>query len=64
MTYTFTIAELASLTGAKAVEGVYAGPIKGIAALAEAATTAEAWMPAGGRGQRRASSTEQRRANA
>jgi UDP-3-O-[3-hydroxymyristoyl] glucosamine N-acyltransferase len=36
MTYTFTIAELASLTGAKAVEGVYAGPIKGIAALAEA----------------------------
>ena len=36
MTYTFTIAELASLTGAKAVEGVCAAPIKGIAALAEA----------------------------
>ena len=36
MSLTFTIAELASLTGAKAVEGACVGPISGIAALAEA----------------------------
>jgi UDP-3-O-[3-hydroxymyristoyl] glucosamine N-acyltransferase len=36
MTTSFTIAELASLTGAEAVEGACAGPINGVAALAEA----------------------------
>lgn len=36
MSIAFTIAELASLTGAKSVEGVCSGPITGIAALAEA----------------------------
>ena len=36
MTISFTIDELASLTGAKAVEGACVGPIKGVAALAEA----------------------------
>jgi UDP-3-O-[3-hydroxymyristoyl] glucosamine N-acyltransferase len=36
MTTSFTIAELAALTGAEAVEGVCAGPINGVAALAEA----------------------------
>jgi UDP-3-O-[3-hydroxymyristoyl] glucosamine N-acyltransferase len=36
MPLAFTIAELASLTGAKAVEGACVGPISGIAALAEA----------------------------
>jgi len=36
MSLAFTIAELTSLTGAKSVEGVCAGPITGIAALAEA----------------------------
>jgi UDP-3-O-[3-hydroxymyristoyl] glucosamine N-acyltransferase len=36
MPLAFTLAELASLTGAKAVEGACAGPITGIAALAEA----------------------------
>ena len=36
MTTSFTIDELASLTGAKAVEGACAGPITGVAALAEA----------------------------
>lgn len=36
MPLAFTIAELASLTGAKAVEGACVGPITGIAALAEA----------------------------
>jgi UDP-3-O-[3-hydroxymyristoyl] glucosamine N-acyltransferase len=36
MPLAFTIAELASLTGAKAVEGACAAPITGIAALAEA----------------------------
>jgi UDP-3-O-[3-hydroxymyristoyl] glucosamine N-acyltransferase len=36
MTISFTIDELASLTGAKAVEGAGVGPIKGVAALAEA----------------------------
>jgi len=39
MSHTFTIAELASLTGAKAVEGVCIAPITGIAALAEATST-------------------------
>jgi UDP-3-O-[3-hydroxymyristoyl] glucosamine N-acyltransferase len=38
MTPSFTIDELASLTGAKAVEGACVGPIKGVAALAEAAS--------------------------
>ena len=38
MPLAFTIAELASLTGAKAVEGACVGPITGIAALAEATT--------------------------
>jgi UDP-3-O-[3-hydroxymyristoyl] glucosamine N-acyltransferase len=38
MTTSFTIAELASLTGAKSVEGACVGPITGIAALAEAAS--------------------------
>jgi UDP-3-O-[3-hydroxymyristoyl] glucosamine N-acyltransferase len=36
MTISFTIDELASLTGAKAIEGACVGPIKGVAALAEA----------------------------
>ena len=36
MTTSFTIDELAALTGAKAVEGVCAGPITGVSALAEA----------------------------
>ncbi len=36
MTTSFTIAELAALTGAEAVEGACAGPIVGVAALAEA----------------------------
>jgi UDP-3-O-[3-hydroxymyristoyl] glucosamine N-acyltransferase len=36
MTTSFTIAELAALAGAEAVEGVCAGPITGVAALAEA----------------------------
>lgn len=36
MSLAFTIAELASLTGASSVEGACAGPIAGIAALAEA----------------------------
>jgi UDP-3-O-[3-hydroxymyristoyl] glucosamine N-acyltransferase len=36
MTTSFTIAELAALTGAEAVEGACAGPINGVAALAEA----------------------------
>ncbi len=36
MTTTFTIAELASLTGAKTVEGACVGPITGVAALGEA----------------------------
>lgn len=36
MSLAFTIAELAALTGAKSVEGACAGPITGIAALAEA----------------------------
>jgi UDP-3-O-[3-hydroxymyristoyl] glucosamine N-acyltransferase len=36
MPLAFTIAELASLTGARSVEGACVGPIKGIAALAEA----------------------------
>jgi UDP-3-O-[3-hydroxymyristoyl] glucosamine N-acyltransferase len=36
MTTSFTIAELASLTGAKSVEGACVGPITGVAALAEA----------------------------
>ena len=36
MTISFTIDELASLTGAKAVEGACVVPIKGVAALAEA----------------------------
>jgi UDP-3-O-[3-hydroxymyristoyl] glucosamine N-acyltransferase len=39
MSLAFTIAELASLTGAKAVEGACAGPITGIASLAEAASS-------------------------
>lgn len=36
MTTSFTIAELAALTGAEAVEGACAGPITGVAGLAEA----------------------------
>jgi UDP-3-O-[3-hydroxymyristoyl] glucosamine N-acyltransferase len=36
MTTSFTIAELAELTGAEAVEGACVGPITGVAALAEA----------------------------
>jgi UDP-3-O-[3-hydroxymyristoyl] glucosamine N-acyltransferase len=36
MTTSFTIAELAALTGAEAVEGACVGPITGVAALAEA----------------------------
>jgi UDP-3-O-[3-hydroxymyristoyl] glucosamine N-acyltransferase len=36
MTTSFTIAELAALTGAEAVEGAIAGPITGVAALVEA----------------------------
>ena len=36
MSLAFTLAELASLTGAKSVEGACVGPITGIAALAEA----------------------------
>ena len=36
MPTSFTIAELAALTGAEAVEGAIAGPITGVAALAEA----------------------------
>ena len=36
MTTSFTIAELAALAGAEAVEGACAGPITGVAALAEA----------------------------
>lgn len=39
MTTSFTIAELASLTGAKSVEGACVGPITGVAALAEAASS-------------------------
>jgi len=39
MPLTFTIAELASLTGAKAVEGERAAPITGIAALGEASAS-------------------------
>ena len=39
MSLTFTIAELASLTGAKAVEGACAGPITGISALGDASTS-------------------------
>ncbi len=39
MTLAFTIAELASLTGAQAVEGACAGPITGIAALVEATSS-------------------------
>jgi UDP-3-O-[3-hydroxymyristoyl] glucosamine N-acyltransferase len=39
MSLAFTIAELASLTGAQAVEGACAGPIKGIAALVEATSS-------------------------
>ena len=39
MSLTFTIAELASLTGAKAVEGACAGPITGISALGEATSS-------------------------
>ncbi len=39
MSLAFTIAELASLTGAKGVEGAYAGPITGIASLAEASSS-------------------------
>jgi UDP-3-O-[3-hydroxymyristoyl] glucosamine N-acyltransferase len=39
MTTSFTIAELASLTGAKSVEGACAGPITGVAALAEAVSS-------------------------
>jgi UDP-3-O-[3-hydroxymyristoyl] glucosamine N-acyltransferase len=39
MPLAFTIAELASLTGAKAVEGACAAPITGIAALAEASVS-------------------------
>jgi UDP-3-O-[3-hydroxymyristoyl] glucosamine N-acyltransferase len=39
MSLAFTIAELASLTGAKAVEGACAGPITGIASLAEAVSS-------------------------
>jgi UDP-3-O-[3-hydroxymyristoyl] glucosamine N-acyltransferase len=39
MSLAFTIAELASLTGAKAVEGACAGPITGIAALVEASSS-------------------------
>ena len=39
MSLAFTIAELASLTGAKAVEGACVGPITGIAALAEATSS-------------------------
>lgn len=38
MTTSFTIAELASLTGAKSVDGACVGPITGVAALAEAAS--------------------------
>jgi UDP-3-O-[3-hydroxymyristoyl] glucosamine N-acyltransferase len=36
MTTSFTLAELATLTGAESVEGVCAGPVTGVAALAEA----------------------------
>jgi UDP-3-O-[3-hydroxymyristoyl] glucosamine N-acyltransferase len=36
MSTSFTIAELATLTGAEAVEGACAGPVTGVAALAEA----------------------------
>ena len=36
MTTSFTIAELAALTGAEAVQGACAGPVTGVAALAEA----------------------------
>ena len=36
MTTSFTLAELAALTGAEAVEGACAGPVTGVAALAEA----------------------------
>lgn len=36
MSLAFTLAELASLTGAKSVEGACAGPVAGIAALGEA----------------------------
>lgn len=39
MSLAFTIAELASLTGAKSVEGACVGPITGIAALAEAVSS-------------------------
>ena len=39
MSLAFTIAELASLTGAKAVEGACVGPITGIASLAEASSS-------------------------
>ncbi len=39
MTLAFTIAELASLTGAQAVEGASASPITGIAALVEATSS-------------------------
>ena len=39
MLLTFTIAELASLTGAKAVEGACGGPITGISALGEATSS-------------------------
>jgi UDP-3-O-[3-hydroxymyristoyl] glucosamine N-acyltransferase len=39
MSLAFTIAELASLTGAQAVEGACAGPITGIAALVEATSS-------------------------
>lgn len=39
MTTSFTLAELAALTGAEAVEGVCAGPVTGVAALAEATSS-------------------------
>lgn len=38
MTTSFTLAELAALTGAEAVEGACAGPVTGVAALAEASS--------------------------
>jgi UDP-3-O-[3-hydroxymyristoyl] glucosamine N-acyltransferase len=44
MTISFTIDELASLTGAKAVEGACVGPIKGVAALAEATSADLAFL--------------------
>ena len=39
MSLAFTLAELASLTGAKSVEGACVGPLTGIAALAEATSS-------------------------